>query len=138
MDRVRRLASAQFVRYVLASLGALAVDMGAYLALIATPLWAGSAAAIAYMAGAVAGWVLLSRAVFAAGAEPSGIRRTRQKAVYLLSVGAGLALTTAIVACADRIGADLVLAKGIAVGASFLLTYILRKAIVFRRFGYRG
>jgi putative flippase GtrA len=127
----RRALNDTFVRYTVASVGALAVDWGTFLLLLETPLFAGAAAAISYCFGIVAHWLLLSRSVFAAQSRPRGMARTRQKAVFFVSTGAGLALTTAIISLADVAGADVRLSKGVAVIASFLLNYFIRKNFVF-------
>lgn len=126
-----RLTSGPFVRYFVASIGALAVDMGSFLLLLHTALPAGLAAAIAYTIGIVAHWIALSRSVFENGTHRSGRARTKQKAVFLVTTWGGLALTTAIVSLADWAGTDVRLSKLGAVGVSFVLNYFVRKNFVF-------
>ena len=57
-----RLRDIRFVRYILASVGALAVDMGCFLLLLATGTGAVAASAIGYGAGIAAHWLVSSRA----------------------------------------------------------------------------
>lgn len=131
-DLLIRLRDLRFIRYVLASVGALAVDMGCFLALLTTGMWAAGASAIAYGAGIVAHWLLSSRAVFVGSVAERGLERTRQKALFVASAMVGLALTTAIVWTGDSAGIDPRLAKLVAVAVSFAATWLLRSKIVFR------
>ena len=127
-----RLRDIRLVRYLAASAGALAVDMGSFLALLALGALAAPAAAAGYSLGILAHWLLSSRAVFNDTVAPRGLPRTRQKALFVFSALAGLALTTAIVGLGDFAGVDPRLAKIAAIGASFTLTWLLRSRIVFR------
>ena len=131
-----RLRDRIFVLYVLASVCALAVDVGSFLALMAAGLSATLASAIGYPLGIVAHWLLSSRTVFTGRvADRGSADRTKQKALFVASALAGLALTTAIVGGADLSGIDPRAAKLVAIGASFLLTWVLRSRIVFRHEG---
>lgn len=127
-----RLRDIRLVRYLGASVGALAVDMGSFLALLALGSTPAAAAAAGYSLGIVAHWLLSSRAVFSDAVAPRGLGRTRQKALFVISALLGLALTTAIVGLGDIAGIDPRLAKGGAIAASFTLTWMLRSRIVFR------
>jgi len=127
-----RLRDARFVRYMLASVGALAVDMGSFLALLSLGLIAAGASAVSYSLGILAHWLLSSRTVFHDTVAPGGPERTRQKAMFVISALLGLALTTAIVGGADFAGIDPRLAKLVAIVASFMLTWMLRSKLVFR------
>ena len=127
-----RLRDIRFIRYVLASVGALAVDMGCFLALLTAGMWAAGASALAYGAGILAHWLLSSRAVFVGSVAMQGARRTRQKALFVASALVGLALTTAIVLTGDNAGIDPRLAKLAAIAVSFAATWLLRSKIVFR------
>ena len=127
----RRIADLDFTRYFVASIGALAVDMGSFLLLLETSLHPGISAAIAYTLGIVAHWILLSRSVFEQGTHQAGTARTRQKAVFLLTTWGGLAVTTAIVAVAVEFGLLAEIAKGAAVVISFVMNYFIRKHYVF-------
>lgn len=122
----------RFVRYVLASVGALAVDMGSFLALMAVGLAAPVGAAIGYSLGIVAHWLMSSRAVFQDRVAKDGTARTQQKALFVISALVGLALTTTIVAAGVAGGIDARLAKLAAIVVSFLATWLIRSRIVFR------
>ena len=130
--RVIKIADLRFVRYVLASVGALAVDMGSFLALLALAVPAVVASAFAYGLGIVAHWLLSSRAVFADSVASRGRERTKQKALFVISAMIGLALTTGIVGFADLGGLDPRLAKLVAIVVSFAVTWMLRNKVVFR------
>jgi putative flippase GtrA len=127
-----RLLDTRFLRYVLASGGALAVDVGTFLALLSLGFIPAAASASGYSLGIVAHWLLSSRTVFNDGLAGRGPDRTRQKALFIGSALAGLALTTTIVGLGDLAGADPRIAKLAAIAASFGLTWILRARIVFR------
>ncbi len=122
----------RFVRYVCASVGALAVDVGCFLALLALGMVAAPASAIGYSAGIVAHWFMSSRAVFQDKVAADGVARTRQKALFVVSALMGLALTTGIVGLGDWSGVDPRLAKGLAIIVSFIATWLVRSRIVFR------
>ena len=127
-----KLRDARFIRYLLASVGALAVDVGVFLALLAAGSGAIAASAIGYSLGIIAHWLMSSRAVFHDDVASQGSARTRQKALFVLSALVGLGLTTAIVGLADIAGVDPRLAKAIAIAVSFTATWLLRRHIVFR------
>lgn len=120
-----------FLRYIGASVFALAADMGLFLLLLGAGMPAPAASAVSYTIGIGAHWLVSSRLVFAAGAAPGGAERWRQKFLFLLSAFVGLALTVAIVAGGEMAGLDPRLAKLLAIGVSFVATYVLRKTIVF-------
>lgn len=132
VDLATRLRDIRFVRYVLASVGALAVDMGAFLALLGSGMAAAPASAVGYSLGILAHWLLSSRTVFADGVAERGAARTRQKALFVVSALIGLSLTTAIVGLGVWAGIDPRLAKLAAIAISFLTTWLLRARIVFR------
>lgn len=127
-----RLRDIRFIRYVLASLGALAVDMGGFLALLALGVAPAGASALSYGAGIIAHWLMSSRAVFVGHVAERGHARTRQKALFVISAMVGLALTTGIVWAGAAGGMDPRLAKLVAVAASFAATWLLRARVVFR------
>lgn len=135
MSRLLRIVDVRFVRYGLASVGALAVDMGSFLALLALGAPAAVASACGYTLGIVIHWLLSSRAVFADAVAGRGRRRTRQKALFVGSAVVGLALTTGIVGVADLAGADPRIAKLAAIAVSFTATWMLRNKVVFRAVG---
>jgi len=127
-----RARDIRFIRYLLASVGALAVDVGSFLMLLSLSVLPVAASAVSYSLGIVAHWLLSSRTVFTDGVAQRGAERTKQKALFVISALAGLALTTAIVGVGDMSGIDPRLAKLAAIGASFLLTWLLRSKVVFR------
>lgn len=127
-----RLRDARFIRYLLASASALALDMGVFIALLAAGLAAAAASAIGYAIGIAAHWLLSSRAVFTGHVATSGARRTWQKTLFVMSALIGLGLTTAIVGIGAALGLDPRLAKLAAIGVSFLATWLMRSEIVFR------
>ncbi len=127
-----RLIDWRFSRYLLASVGALAVDMGAFLALLSLGVWPAWASASGYSLGIAAHWLLSSRAVFAGNVADRGPARTKQKALFVVSALVGLALTTGIVWAGDAGGIDPRLAKLAAIAVSFLATWLLRSRVVFR------
>lgn len=136
MDRLAPLLAkcgdARLVRYLLASVGALAVDFGSFLGLMAMGVMAAPASAIGYSFGILAHWLMSSRAVFQDRVAASGTARSRQKALFVISALVGLALTTAIVGIGDWSGIDPRAAKLAAIGVSFFVTWLIRAKIVFR------
>jgi len=131
-DLLERMRDIRFVRYLLASGGALAVDVGSFLALLSLGGSALAASACGYSLGIVAHWLMSSRAVFHHNVAAHGLARARQKALFVVSALIGLALTTAIVVLGERAGIDPRIAKGLAVAASFTVTWLLRNQFVFR------
>ncbi|MFY7835165.1 MAG: GtrA family protein [Novosphingobium sp.] len=129
IDRLRRVT---LLRYLLASVGALAVDMGSFLALLALGTIPVAASAAGYSLGIVAHWLLSSRAVFTDTVAAERDARNRQKALFVGSALVGLGLTTLIVAAGTMVGVDSRLAKIAAIGASFTATWLLRKRVVFQ------
>ncbi|WP_299196005.1 GtrA family protein [uncultured Erythrobacter sp.] len=127
-----KLRDIRFVRYVLASVGALAVDVVCFLALLSLGMMAALASAIGYSVGILAHWLMSSRAVFQDSVAEGGMARTRQKALFVISALVGLALTTAIVGAGDWSGIDPRIAKGAAIFVSFFATWLLRSRVVFR------
>lgn len=129
---VTRVGQPVYVRYLLASIGALGVDLGIFLLLLRLGASGAVAAAISYSAGIAAHWMLSSRAVFLGRVE-QGTARTRQKLMFALSALVGLAVTTGIVAGGARMGFDPRLMKLVAIAASFQITYMIRATVVFTR-----
>ena len=127
-----RMIDKRLVRYLLASVGALAVDMGTFLALLSLGMWAAGASAVGYCLGIAAHWLMSSRAVFIGNVARRGAARTRQKAMFVISAMIGLGLTTAIVWAGDISGFDPRVAKLVAIAVSFAATWLLRSRVVFR------
>ena len=126
-----RLHRLLYLRYIGASVAALAADMGLFLLLLAASWSAALASAASYSIGIIVHWLISTRLVFVHAAKTSGLDRTRQKALFLASAFVGLVLTVAIVAIGDGWGFDPRLAKLAAIGVSFQTTYVLRKTLVF-------
>src|SRR5690606_6632597 len=118
-----RVGDIRLVWYLFASVGALAVDMGSFLALLALGLAATPASALGYCLGILAHWILSTRVVSADTAASGGHARIRQKALFVVSAFIGLALTTFIVWTGERAGLDPRLAKVAAIGVSFSATW---------------
>ena len=125
-----RLTDWRFARYLAASVGALAADMGVFLALLSAHVAAPVAAAQGYAFGILVHWLLSSRAVFQ-DRVGSGALRTRQKALFVVSALVGLGLTTLIVAGGETLAIDPRIAKLVAIAASFTTTWLLRQRVVF-------
>ena len=127
-----KLRDVRVIRYGFASVGALAVDVGVFLAMLAANVAAAPASAFGYTFGIIAHWVLSSRKVFHDKVAADGKARAWQKTLFVVSAMLGLGLTTLIVGGADYAGFDPRIAKGIAIVASFILTYVLRSKVVFQ------
>ena len=132
ISTLNRLRDMRLVRYLMASVGALAVDVGSFLALLSLGMMAAAASAFGYALGILAHWLLSSRTVFTDTVAERGLARTKQKALFVISAFAGLALTTGIVGGADVAGIDPRPAKLVAIVVSFTATWLLRSKIVFR------
>lgn len=123
----------RWLRYIGASVLALATDGGLFLALLAGGMLPVTASATGYVMGILVHWLVSSRLVFADGAAARGSdERTRQKALFVGSALVGLAITTAIVGGGSAAGLDPRLAKLVAIVVSFQATYMLRRHVVFR------
>ena len=123
----------RLLRYISVSAIALCVDLATTALLIFAQNNIPLSAATGYICGIIVHWLLSSRKVFADGVASSGFDRTRQKAMFVVSALIGLALTVAIMWSAQRLGFDTRMAKLLAVGVSFIATYLLRNHLVFRK-----
>lgn len=129
---LRLAGGATYLRYVAVSGAALAIDMGLFLLFLARDVPAIVGSALAYCAGIAVHWILSSRLIWAQQTRASGEGRERQKALFLASALAGLAVTTMIVALGELTDTDARIAKLIAIIVSFHLTYWLRRSLIFR------
>ncbi|HYI03889.1 MAG TPA: GtrA family protein [Reyranella sp.] len=120
-----------YVRYVVASGGALGLDMGLFMAALALGVEPVAAAAIGYCSGIAAHWLLSSRAVFVGRLAEKGSPRRQQQLMFLGSALVGLAITVGIVGIGQKLQVDPRLAKIAAIGISFQVTYLLRRKLVF-------
>ncbi len=130
---LERLGDARWLRYIGASVAALATDAALFLLLLAGGMVPVTASATGYMMGILVHWLVSSRLVFADGAAARGsATRNRQKALFVGSALVGLAITTGIVGGGSAAGLDPRIAKLFAILASFQATYMLRRHVVFR------
>ena len=113
------------LRYLGASVIALACDFACFLVLLHFGMTPAPASALGYGLGIAVHWLVSSRKVFTDSVAVPGPARTRQKALFVGSALIGLAVTTAVVAAASALGLDPRLAKLIAVGASFTITWLV-------------
>lgn len=127
----QRLLQVTLLRYIGASVIALAFDMGLFLAFLAAGWVATMASAASYIAGIIVHWLVSSRLVFIGGARTIGAKRIRQKGLFLITALVGLLITVLVVALGSRIGIDAKLSKLAAIAVSFSATYLLRKMFVF-------
>ena len=130
---LQQLRQVVLVRYLGASVIALGCDMASFLLLLELGLAPGLAAALGYALGIAVHWIVSSRKVFTDSVAARGAARTRQKALFVVSALIGLGVTTAIVGLGTHFGLDPRLAKLVAIGASFTVTWLLRDVVVFRR-----
>ncbi|MCR2832417.1 GtrA family protein [Parerythrobacter lacustris] len=129
---LNRLQQLRLLRYGIASVVALAIDMGTFLAFLALAIPPAPASALSYSIGIVTHWLISSRAVFTETVAQRGPQRTRQKALFVGSALVGLTITTLIVGVSDLAGADPRYAKLAAIVVSFAATWLLRSRVVFR------
>ncbi|HEV2748255.1 MAG TPA: GtrA family protein [Allosphingosinicella sp.] len=120
-----------YLRYIVASVGALGLDMALFMASLALGTAPVMAAGLGYAAGIGAHWLMSSRAVFSGRLARKGNARRQQQALFLLSALVGLALTMTIVGLGNLAHGDPRLAKLAAIAVSFQATYLLRRKIVF-------
>lgn len=120
-----------YARYILASAASLAVDFGLFIVLLSIGSPSAAAAALGYVAGIAAHWLLSSRAVFVGRVADAGTSRQRQQAMFFGSALLGLAITSAIVGAGSHFGLDPRVAKLVAIVVSFQVTYLLRQKVVF-------
>jgi putative flippase GtrA len=125
------MRSLVYLRYLVASAGALGLDMAIFMAALALGAGPMAAAAAGYAAGIGAHWLLSSRAVFTGSLAEKGKARRQQQALFFASALVGLVLTTGIVGIGSLLGADPRLAKMVAIAVSFQATYVLRRKVVF-------
>lgn len=129
--RSRTTQAPVLLRYLAASLIALAVDYASFLTLLRLTVPAGPASILGYAAGVWIHWLVSSRAVFGGSVAPAGGARNRQQLLFIASALAGAALTGTVVSLGTIAGADPRLAKVAAIGISFIATWLLRRHVVF-------
>ena len=130
MPLLALLWRATYGRYAAASVVALGTDLALFVLLQAGGWPIALVSATSYTAGIVIHWLLSSRVVFVV-TRASGDARRHQQLLFLLSAGAGLAITVGIVQTGAALGLDPRLAKLTAIGISFQTTYLMRARLVF-------
>ena len=123
---IRRLAA-----YGFASIAALAIDMAAFLGLVACQLAVPTAASIGYAVGIAVHWFLSSRFVFTGRVACDRKGRMVQRGIFVLTAVTGLCLTWAIVMAGTELGLVPLASKLVSIGVAFIATYLLRVWIVF-------
>jgi len=126
----------QLSRYSLVSALALALDFTVYLALMKLAMDPPLAGAIGYALGTGLHYLLSTRFVFDARATDKV--QARLFGEFALSGLAGMGITALVIALAtEAVGLAALPAKVLAAGASFIIVFGLRRAVVFspRSFG---
>lgn len=121
----------RFVAYGLASVVALGIDVAFFLAFMAAGLAPAMAAAAGYATGILAHWALSTRFVFSDRVAAEGPALRHQRALFVLSALVGLALNYGIVKTGDGAGFDPRIAKLVAIGVGFFVTWFIREKLVF-------
>jgi putative flippase GtrA len=121
-----------YMRYGLASLGALGCDMSLFLLLLHVGVASVPASASGYIFGILVHWLISTRFVFSGGMAARGAERMRQKGLFVATALLGLTLTMATVGGGVALDLDPRLAKLAAILLSFQATYAARRAMIFR------
>jgi putative flippase GtrA len=119
-----------FTRYLAASVVSLAFDLAIFSSLVALHFAASLSSAIGYCAGIVIHWMVSAHVVFT-GKSRTGNALQLQRVLFAGSALLGLAITVATVALLSNAGVHAIVAKGVAVGLSFVIVYATRKWGVF-------
>ena len=112
-----------FLRYVVVSVAALAVDMAVFLGLLQTGLPSPIAAAIGYSVGIAAHWTIPAARCSGPRLKPWNPRTHSTEGMFVVSALLGLIVTMSIVGVGDAVGLDPRIAKVMAIGISFIITY---------------
>jgi len=129
---LRNVAFGELPRYVAVSVIALGVDVAVlYLLAVRLGLDAPAAGVVAYMAGLCVHYALAISRVF-------GFRKFRhwpaaEFTLYAASGGVGAGVSFLVLLAGERLGASLWSAKAVAVALAFVLTYLLRRRVLFSR-----
>lgn len=128
----KALDAREFVRYVTASVVALGVDvLVLYLLAVRLGIDAPVAGTISYVVGLAVHYVLAVSRVFA-------FRRLRHApsaefALYAASGAVGAGVSYVILSAGEHVGAWLWYGKAVAVAVAFVVTYLLRRRVLFTR-----
>lgn len=118
-----------FTRYLLASICALSADFALFMTLAHLGLPPAIAAVGGYSAGLVLHWLISVHFVFGLQEPPSHAQRV----AFIVSALIGMAITTTLVGGLSSLGLPPAAAKLMAVPASFLAVYAIRKYGIFAR-----
>ncbi len=120
----------QLGRYTVVSAAALALDFAVFLGLMDAGVGPTPAGVLGYAVGLALHYALSARFVF--DTDRAGQPAARLFGEFVLSGIAGIAITAAVIAAATGLaGLPAIVAKALAVGASFLAVFLLRRQIVF-------
>jgi putative flippase GtrA len=122
--------SSEFNRYLAVSVFALGVDVFALLSLTQLGLHQAAAAAFAYMLGMVCHYLLAIRFVFTF--RRLEMDRAREFLLYATSAFIGLTLSVGIIWLGTQMHLNVLFSKAAAVAVSFVVTFLLRKALLFK------
>lgn len=121
---------AQLWRYAIVSAVALGVDFAVFLGLNWAVGWPTLTGVLGYACGIVVHYHLSKRFVFEASGSAKSARRRFSE--FVASGLIGLAATAGVIAVATaEFGLDPIGAKAMAVGASFLGVFLIRRTVVF-------
>ncbi len=124
---------AQLGRYIGISGLALALDIAAFMLLIAFAVNPVVASVCGYLAGTQLHWMLSTRMVFAAGVNHDPAIQRRQQLMFFASAVLGISCNGGIVALGETLDAPLFISKALAIATSFVLVLVLRASIIFGR-----
>jgi len=130
MPQAARRTAREFVRYFVASGGALGVDFGLYRLSLGLGLAYPLAALVGFCAGAVVAYLASIAWVF----EARSVRRAGVEFGIFVAIGvAGLALTEALLWLQiERFGLPPLWSKVGAAGVVFVFNFVVRKTMLFR------
>lgn len=120
-----------YLRYIIASVASLSIDVATFFTLMTTGVRPGLAAGVGYGTGIGVHWILSSWLVF----DDANTRTLtfHQLLLFILSGFVGLLLTISIIEMATIFGIDPRPAKLLAVAVSFQTVWLMRRYIVFPR-----
>lgn len=130
--RLAALLRLRLARYCVASATGTVVDLTLFATFLALGMIAPLGAAIAYLLGTCAHWMVTSRIVFHDRLAEVGMARRGQQLGFFLTAFLGLAITTGVVWAGVDAGLDARLAKLAAMLMSFAVVWLLRLFVVFR------
>ena len=127
--RIQRITVA---RYLLASVGALGVDMAIFMGVTAMGWPPMVAAFFGYVTGMIVHWSISIRYVFLRTGRNGAPRATHaQRVAFFASALLGMGITMAVVGGLTAFGIHAAAAKGVAIGISFFSVYAIRKYGIF-------